>query len=270
MWIINPVENFLLAALLGGLGVALVAGPLGTVIVWRRMAYFGETLAHAALLGLSLGILLSWPMQWSVMGVCVILALTLSQLQQERNLSNDTWLGILAHSTLAIGLVVMTYLEGVRVDLLGYLFGDILALDQYDLLWIYMGGAIVLLGLVFIWRPLIAWIVDEELAIVEGVPVNIVRTVLMVLIALVIAVAMKIVGVLLIAALMIIPAATARQFARTPEGMAIGASIFGGLAVLAGLALSFWLDIPAGPAIVVGAAGLFAASYLFKTFHSAR
>jgi zinc transport system permease protein len=262
MLIINPLENFLLAALLGGLGVAIVAGPLGAVIVWRRMAYFGETLAHAALLGLSLGILLSWPMQFSVIGVCVILALVLSRMQQERNLTNDTWLGIMAHSTLALGLVVMTYLEGVRVDLLGYLFGDILALDQYDLLWIYLGGTVVLLSLAYIWKPLIAWIVDEELAFVEGVPVQRVRAILMVLIALVIAIAMKIVGVLLITALMIIPAATARQFARTPESMALWSSLFGGLAVIVGLALSFWLDIPAGPAIVVGAAGIFSVSYL--------
>lgn len=262
--IINPLENFLIAALLGGLGIALVAGPLGAVIVWRRMAYFGETLAHAALLGLSLGILLSWSMQWSVIGVCVILALLLSRLQQEKHLTNDTWLGILAHSTLALGLVIMTYLEGVRVDLLGYLFGDILALNQQDLLWIYGGCIIILLTLACIWRSLIVWIVDEELAKVEGVPVQKVRYILMILLALVIAIAMKIVGVLLITALMIIPAATARQFAQTPESMAIWAGFLGAIAVIIGLSLSFWLDIPAGPSIVVGAVGLFSLIYIAR------
>lgn len=266
MAITNLLENFLFMALVGGLGVALVAGPLGAIIVWRRMAYFGETLAHAGLLGISLSFLWSLPMQWSVMGVCMLIAVILSTLQKEKNLTTDTWLGILAHSSLAIGLVVMTYLQGVRVDLFGYLFGDILALDYQDLLWIYIGGTIALCGLAYIWRPLIAWIVDEELAQVEAVSVYQVRTFLMVIIALVIAIAMKIVGVLLIAALMIIPAATARQFARTPESMALWSSLFAGLAVCIGLALSFWLDIPAGPAIVVAALSTFIISYPLFSF----
>jgi zinc transport system permease protein len=242
---------------LGGLGVVLIAGPLGSVVVWKRMAYFGDTLAHAALLGVSLGVLFSWSLQLSIIGVCIILALLLSRAQRQTSLASDTWLGILAHSTLALGLVVMTYLQGVRVDLLGYLFGDILALTSYDLLWIYVGGAIVISILCWIWHPLIAWVVDEELAQVEGVPIEKIRTVLMVLIALVIAVAMKIVGILLITSLMIIPAATARHFARTPEMMAVLSAVVGAMAVLLGLTISFWLDIPAGPAVVVSAAALF-------------
>lgn len=256
------IDTFLIYALLGGLGVAVLAGPLGSIVVWKRMAYFGDTLSHAALLGISLGLMLQWPMQFSIIGVCVVIALMLSITQSQTRLASDTWLGILAHSTLALGLVVMTYLEGVRVDLLGYLFGDILALNTYDLLWIYVGGCLVIGVLAFIWRSLLAWVIDEELAIVEGVPVKKVRLVLMVLIALVIAVAMKIVGVLLITSLMIIPAATARRFARTPEMMAIGASIVGCVAVLLGLLVSFLLDIPAGPAIVVCAFFLFILSYV--------
>ena len=258
------INNFLLYALLGGIGVVSIAGPLGSVVVWKRMAYFGDTLAHAALLGVSLAVLFSWSLQMSIIGVCLLLALLLSATQRQTTLASDTWLGILAHSTLAIGLVVMTYLQGVRVDLLGYLFGDILALTTSDLLWIYLGGAAVLGVLFWIWQPLIAWVVDEELAKVEGVPVEKIRTLLMVLIALVIAVAMKIVGILLITSLMIIPAATARQFARTPEMMAILAAMIGSIAVLLGLALSFWLDIPAGPAVVVCTSLLFVASLLSK------
>jgi zinc transport system permease protein len=258
------IDSFLIYALLGGLGVAILAGPLGSVVVWKRMAYFGDTLSHAALLGISLGLMLSWPMQFSIMGVCILIALLLSITQSQTRLASDTWLGILAHSTLALGLVVMTYLEGVRVDLLGYLFGDILALNTTDLLWIYLGGCVVITLLVMMWRPLLAWVMDEELAIVEGVPVKKVRMMLMVLIALVIAVAMKIVGVLLITSLMIIPAATARRFARTPETMAIGASIVGCCAVLLGLLVSFLLDIPAGPAIVVSASLLFITSYALR------
>jgi zinc transport system permease protein len=262
------IDNFLLYAILGGLGVAMLAGPLGAVLVWRRMSYFGDTLAHSALLGVSLSILMSWSTQLSIIGVCTLLAILLSygqsHTQGPSRLASDTWLGILAHSSLALGLVVMTYLEGVRVDLFGFLFGDILALNKMDLLSIYGWGVVVIIVLVSIWRSLIAWVVDEELAIVEGVPVARVRLLFMVLIALVIAVAMKIVGVLLITSLMIIPAATSRRFARTPEVMAIGAALVGGVAVLLGLSLSFVLDIPAGPAIVVCAALLFGGSFLCK------
>lgn len=251
------MPDFLLNALLAGLALALVAGPLGSFVVWRRMAYFGDTLAHAALLGVAVGLLLDVSPTLAVTVGCVLLAVLLVTLQQRQPLAADTLLGILAPSTLSLGLVVLSFNREVRIDLLGYLFGDLLAVGPSDLLWIVAGSALVLACLLALWRQLLAVTVHEELAQVEGLPVAGLRLALVLLIALVIAVAMKIVGVLLITSLLIIPAAAAQRHSRTPEQMAIGASLLGMLAVAGGLSLSWFEDTPAGPSIVVCAAGLF-------------
>ena len=256
------MPDFLLNALLAGLSLALVAGPLGSFVVWRRMAYFGDTLAHAALLGVALGFLLDISPTLAVTVGCIILAVLLVTLQQRQPLAADTLLGILAHSTLSLGLVAISFMHEVRVDLMAYLFGDLLAVGGRDLLWIAGGSALVLGLLAWLWRPLLALTVHEELAKVEGLPVGALRLALMLLIGLVIAVAMKIVGVLLITSLLIIPAAAAQRHARSPEQMAGGASAIGLLAVCGGLALSWFRDTPAGPSIVVSAAGLFLLSFL--------
>ena len=254
------MPDFLLNALLAGLALALVAGPLGSFVVWRRMAYFGDTLSHAALLGLALGLLLDINPTLAVTFGCLLLGVLLVSLQQRQPLASDTLLGILAPTTLALGLVVLSFMTEVRIDLMAYLFGDLLAVSPTDLLWISGGSALVLAALALLWRPLLAITVHEELARVEGLPVAALRMALMLLIAVVIAVAMKIVGVLLITSLLIIPAAAAQRHARTPEQMALGASLAGLLAVCGGLALSWFKDTPAGPSIVVCAAACFALS----------
>lgn len=251
------MPDFLLNALLAGLGVALVVGPLGAFVVWRRMAYFGDTLSHSALLGVALGLFLDINLNIAVTLCCVVLALFLVILQQKRFIATDTLLGILAHSSLSLGLVAVSFMDNVRIDLMAYLFGDLLAVGVEDLLWIYGGGAVVMTLLLWLWRPLLAITVHEELAEVEGIPVRKMRLVLMVLIALVVAAVMKIVGVLLITAMLIIPAATAQRLARTPEQMAIGASLCGMLAVLGGLELSWHQDTPASPSVVVCSTLLF-------------
>jgi zinc transport system permease protein len=255
------MPDFLLHALLAGLALALVAGPLGSFVVWRRMAYFGDTLSHAALFGVALGLMLDVNLTLAVTVGCVLLALLLVTLQQRQPLASDTLLGVLAHSTLSLGLVSLSFMDDVRIDLMGYLFGDLLAVGSADLAWIVGGSALVLLLLVPLWRPLLAITVHEELARVEGLPVAAIRLALMLLIAVIIAVAMKIVGVLLITSLLIIPAAAAQRHARTPEQMALGASVLGIVAVCLGLTLSWFEDTPAGPSIVVSAAALFLLSF---------
>lgn len=251
------MADFLIYALLAGVAVALVAGPLGSFAVWRRMAYFGDTLAHSALLGITFGLLLGVNLNLAVAVGCLLLALILVAMQQNRFLATDTLLGILSHSTLALGLVCVSLFSGTRIDLMAYLFGDILAVTTVDLLSIWLVAVAVIAALVWLWRPLLAITVHEELAQVEGVPVNKVRTALMLLMALVIAIAMKVVGVLLITALLIIPAAASRRLTHTPEAMAIGASLIGALAVALGLYASYRWDSPAGPSIVLAATGLF-------------
>ena len=258
------MPDFLLFALLGGLGVAFVAGPLGSFVVWRRMAYFGDTLAHSALLGIAMGFLLDINLNLAVVFCCIALALILVSMQRQRLVATDTLLGIMAHSALSLGLVAVALLE-IRVDLMSYLFGDLLAVSTVDLTWIYGGGLLVLILLKLLWEPLLAITINEELAHVEGVNVAWTRLALMLLMAVVIAIAMKIVGLLLITSLLIIPAAAARRFANTPEQMALGAALVGCGSVMGGLALSWHYDTPAGPSVVVIALAIFISLYLLPT-----
>jgi zinc transport system permease protein len=254
------LDDFLMRAILGGIGVAVVAGPLGCFVVWRRMAYFGNALAHSALLGVGLGALLALDLTLATVAVCLALALLLVLLDRQRGLATDTILGILAHAALALGLVVLAFMEFLRVDLMAYLFGDVLAVTTRDLLWIWGGGALVLGALLALWTSLLRVTLDEELATAEGVPTRTVRLAFMLLMALAVAIGMKIVGILLIVALLVIPPAAARQFARTPEQMAGLAVLAGIVAVLAGIGASLIWDTPAGPSIVVAATAVFVIS----------
>ena len=249
--------ELMLPALLAGLGIAALAGPLGSFVVWRKMAYFGDTLSHASLLGIALGFLLNVNLNLAVIVCCLMLAILLVSLQKQKVIATDTLLGILAHSALSLGLVAVSFLDHVRIDLMAYLFGDLLSVTSTDLLWIY-GGVVLVIGLLIVlWRPLLSTTINEDLAQVEGINVDRMRLILMLMIGLVIAVAMKFVGALIITSLLIIPAATARRFALSPESMAVIASLLGSIAVILGLALSFHYDTPAGPSVVVSAAALF-------------
>ncbi len=256
------MDDFVLRALLAGVGLAAVMGPLGSFIVWRRMAYFGDTLAHSGLLGVALGVLLGIDLTLGIVAVCVALALLLVALRRRQGLADDTLLGILSHSSLSLGLVAIAFAGSLRIDLMGYLFGDVLAVDRTDLVMIYGAGAGALVALGLLWRPLLSLTVHEELARVEGVAATRTQIAFMVLIAVVIALAMKVVGILLVTSLLIIPAATARRFARTPEQMALMAGAIGAAAVALGLWGALLWDLPSGPAIVVAAAALFALAQL--------
>ena len=262
------LDDFLFRALLGGCGVALIAGPFGSFIVWRRLAYFGDTLAHSALLGVAFGLLLQIDLTLGILIVCQLLAVLLFFGQRLKQLASDTLLGILAHGALSLGLVALAFMEDVRVDLMAYLFGDILAIAAVDLVWIFAGGGLALAGLLWLWKPLLAITVHEDLARVEGIAVDRINWTFLGLIALIVAVMMKVVGLLLVTELLINPAATARRFAGNPEVMALLASLIGCLAVSGGLFGSFHWDTPAGPSIVVAACLLFVISFLLpKSLH---
>jgi zinc transport system permease protein len=257
----NPMlDDFFTRALVAGIGVALVAGPLGCFIVWRRLAYFGDTLSHAALLGVALAFMFEINITFAVFCVSACVSIALLLLQRRGTLSSDALLGLLSHSALAIGLVVLAFMTWVRIDLMGFLFGDILAVSKPDIAVILIGGLGVLAVLAAIWRPLFAATINTELAEAEGMNPARVNIIFMLLMASVIAISMKLVGVLLITAMLIIPAAAARRFASGPEQMALLAAGIGAAAVVGGLFGSLEWDTPAGPSIVVAALGLFVIS----------
>ena len=256
------LDDFFSRALVAGIGVALIAGPLGCFIVWRRLAYFGDTLSHAALLGVALAFLFEVNITLAVFSVSACISIALLLLQRHATLSSDALLGLLSHSALALGLVVLAFMTWVRIDLMGFLFGDILAVSKADIAVIGIGGAIVLAVLLTIWRPLFAATVNHELAEAEGMNPNRANIIFMLLMAAVIAISMKIVGVLLITAMLIIPAATARRLSSSPEQMALLAAGIGALSVVGGLFGSLEWDTPAGPSIVVGALVMFVLSLI--------
>ena len=262
--ITTMIDDFLLRALLGGLGVATVAGVLGCFVVWRRMAYFGDTLSHAALLGVALGLAFSVNLTLAVLLTSILLGLALLALSRKPELSNDTLLGILSHTGLALGIIAISFMENVRFDLMGYLFGDILALSDMDVINIWVMTAIILTALTLTWKKLLAITISPDMAAVEGLPVTRLNLLFMLMLAGLIALAMKLVGVLLITALLIIPAATARRLARSPLQMAFYSVLVGSVAVILGLTLSLYANLPAGAAIVASAAGMFLASRLIK------
>jgi zinc transport system permease protein len=255
------MADFIFRALIAGLLVALIAGPLGCFVVWRRMSYFGDTLAHSALFGVALGLIMDVSLELTVILACLGLALLLVVMENRRELTTDTILGILAHSSLALGLVLISFTDN-QINLMAYLFGDLLTVSKSDLAWI--GGTVIVLAgfLVTNWNNLLSITLHEELAQVEGLSVMRVRILLMMLIALIVAVSMKVVGVMLITSLLIIPPSCARVFSRSPESMAAMSSLAGCLAVCLGLTLSWFLDTPTGPSIVLAASLLFIASRL--------
>lgn len=257
------MDSFFLIAALGGIGVALIAGPLGSFVVWRRMAYFGDTLSHSGLLGVALGLLLNIHPLLGLIATTITIAALLFFLERQKLLPTDTLLGILSHTALSIGLLTLGFMDWVRIDLNALLFGDLLSLQLSDIWQIYLVSAIGIFILISIWRKLLIVTISPELAEAEGISSSRVHLVFLLIMAVTIAMAMKIVGILLITSLLIIPAATARRLSSSPEQMAVLASLAGCTSVLLGLAFSWWFDAASGPAIVLAASSLFILSLIF-------
>lgn len=242
-------DDFLVRAVFASVGVAFAAAPLGCFVVWRRMAYFGDATAHAAVLGVALSLALSTPIFAGVLITSLLMAMTVSSLSG-KGFAMDTLLGVMSHSSLAIGLVAVSFLSGVRIDLMSYLFGDILAVGKTDLMVIWGSAAVVIALLVWRWSGLLLSTLNPDLALASGFNPKREQFILTLSLAIVVAVAIKVVGVLLIAAMLIIPAATARPFSRTPEMMAIIAAVIALCTGSSGLGASYFMDTPAGPTIV--------------------
>ena len=251
------MDDFIVRAVIAGAGIAIVAGALGCFVVWRRMAYFGDSLAHSALFGVALGLLLHFNVNLGIVLVSSIFAVLIVYLQHRHILPTDTLLGIIAHSGLSLGIVTISLIEGVRINLFAYLFGDILSIVPSDIYWIYGGSAVVLILLAINRQSLILMTVSEEIARAEGVSTFAMQLLLMALMTLAVALSIHIVGVLLITSLLIIPAAAARQITHSPGAMMIVAIFIGIIAVVLGISGSVIFDTPSGPSIVIAAAALF-------------
>ncbi|SNC58447.1 zinc ABC transporter permease subunit ZnuB [Sodalis endosymbiont of Henestaris halophilus] len=256
--------ELLLPSWFAGVLLSLAAGPLGSFMIWRKMSYFGDTLAHASLLGVTCGLLLDINPFYAVIAVTLALALGLVWLESFSQLTIDTLLGIIAHGSLSLGLVVISLMHGVRVNMMAYLFGDLLAVTPQDVALVGGGVVIVLTIILSQWRQLLSVTISPELAHVDGICLPRIKLLLMLVTALTIGFAMRFVGALIITSLLIIPAAAVRHYARSPEQMAVYAPLTSVLAVTGGLAFSAFYDTPAGPSVVLCASVLFLISLTIK------
>ena len=252
------LDDFMIRAALAGVGLALACAPLGCFVVWRRMAYYGDATSHAALLGVALSLAFALPLFPAVIIVALAMAAAVAGMSGRQSV--DTLLGVLSHSALAAGLVAVSFVEGVRSDLMAYLFGDILAVTRGDLALIWGGAAAVIALIAWRWSGLLLSTLSPEMAVADGIRPRAEQWALNAALALVVAVGIKIVGALLISAMLIIPAAAARPLVRTPQAMALAAALIGSAAMLGGLGTAFQLDTPTGPTIVCAAAVLFLAA----------
>jgi zinc transport system permease protein len=259
------IEPLLLVPLLAGLAIACVAGPIGCVLVWQRLAYFADSLAHSALLGVAFSLFFKADIVFGLVSVCVVFALLLVFMQERGKISSDTVLAVLAHVSLAFGLIALHFVEGVSVDLESYLLGDILFVSKNDFYAILAVSVLVLAVLIAKWRDIMRVTLSRDLLQAEeGKGVNMQITFVL-LLALFVAVAIQLVGILLLASLFIIPVITVRYFAKTPEGMAILASIAGCINVIAGVFVSMQIDSPTSATIVAfGACAMLVASLFYK------
>ncbi|MET0155220.1 MAG: iron chelate uptake ABC transporter family permease subunit [Rickettsiales bacterium] len=252
-------DPFIWRAALAGVGVAVACGPVGCFVVWRRMAYFGDSLAHGSMLGVALGLFVGVGAQWGTAISAVAFAALLLRLQRKRALGADALLGIMAHSALSFGMIAAALLfrGGINVD--RYLFGDMLAASSADLVPVYAAAFLSVFLTLRYWPSLMLSSVNEDLAAAEGVNVDRMRSLVTVMAAMAVAAAVQTTGMLLVTSLLIVPAASARQVTRSPGAMAAVATIIGCASVLAGLGLSLRFDVPSGPAVVaVGASAFFA------------
>ena len=257
-------DDFFTRALIAGIGIAIVTGPLGCLVIWRRLSYFGDTLAHSALLGVTLAYAFSFNISLSVFIISGTVALLLISLQKRTKLAGDSLLGLLAHSSLAIGLVLIGFLSSIRFDLMGLLFGDILAVTTQDILIIWFGGLIILGILFYIWKSIFAATVNYDLAAAEAMKPDLSNFIFTILLAGVIAISIKMIGALLITGLLLIPAATARSLSNNPFQMVILSILIGITSVITGLFGSLELNTASGPSIVVAALVLFILSISFN------
>lgn len=245
------IIKFLALPILSGLILSLAAGPLGSLMVWRRMAYFGDTVAHSALLGVAIALMIEADSTLMVGLVALGIALLLWIAEYRALVATDTLLGILSHTSLAVGMIVFSLAPSQQVSLTGLLFGDILLIDNTQIAWVAAISLSAAALVAWRWKALILITLSEDLAAAEGVGVKRHRWLLSSLIALTVATAIPVVGILLITALLIIPAATARYWASTPKRMALIASFICSIGVVAGLSGALWFNLPSGPSIVV-------------------
>lgn len=255
-------NEFFIRALFAGIGIILSTGPLGCFIVWQRMTYFGDTIAHSALLGVAFSLMLNLPLPLCIFMVAALTSIILLQIQKSEFIASDAILGVITHSTISISLIMLSFMTWVNTDLTSFLFGDILAVNTNDIIIIWSAGILNIVILIKIWKSLLATTVNYDLAKAEGMQPEKVKLIFTMITALMISISIKFIGITLITSLLILPTVTARRFATSPENMVILTTVIGILGVILGLYGSLIFDTPSGPSIIITSLIFFILSFL--------
>ncbi len=244
--------QFMQRALIAGTLMGLTLSLLGVFVVLRKSAFFGDAVAHFAFAGIAVGFLLAVNPLLAAVVVSLILALGMGYIQsQAPRQSLDTIIGIFFSGAAALGIFIIGLLEGYRVDLFQFLFGDIIAVSRVDMV-VAAAITIVVIGLLLaIWRELFKVTFNREIAFISGVRVSLLDYVFLGLLAAVTAMSIKIVGIILVPALLVIPAATAKNISQNFRQMVFYSGLFGVLSVIGGLVGSFYLNTASGATIVL-------------------
>ncbi len=259
------LEDFIIRTIIAGILLSIVAGPIGSLIMWQKKAYFGDSLAHAAILGIALALFLDININLSIIFILISFALTLIILEKENSIPSDTILGILAHASLALGIVLISFKQNLFFDLEGFLFGNILAVTKADIIYMTITTVLILVLLKLYWSKLILISLSQTLAEAElGKNMHRIKSGFVLILAIFIALNIKIAGILLINSLLIISAATARQFAKSALQVAISGSLIASFAVATGITASYFIDLPTGASIVVTLTILFIFALYYK------
>jgi len=247
------LDDFLVRSVIAGLIMVAIAAPMGCLMVWQRLAFLSDTLGHAAVMGVGLGLLLEVTPVFGVLAVALLIVFALNRVNSFNSALSETTLAIISHTGLAGGIILVGLLPAQAVNLEAILFGDLLATTRADLTWLLITTVVLLLLLLHHWRSFVAVSVSREIAQAEGIEVRKVHLLMYIMIALLVAVMMKVMGVLLIAAMLVIPTSSARLFSRSPEQMVAVSALYGLGALAGGISSSFHFDWQTGPAIVVSA-----------------
>jgi zinc transport system permease protein len=256
------MDNFIIYVLIAGAGLAVSASIIGCFVVWRKMAYFADSMSHSSLLGIAIGLFFAIDFNVAVLMVALLFAGFLLILEQKKIIANDSLLGVLSYGFLAVAVIIINSID-LDIDLHSYLFGDILAIGLNDIYFIYSMLVVVLLFVVRYWHELILLTLNEDIARAEGVPVFLLKLVFMLILAFFVALSVQFVGALLIGAMLIIPVASARFVSKSALFM-LGVSILINIiSIISGVFLSMHFDTPTGPSIVAISAAIFVVLFAF-------
>jgi zinc transport system permease protein len=257
------MENFLIRAILVGLGLVSAMCPLGCVVLWRRLSYFVDAIAHASLLGIVIGLSYRHLMHPIIIVFSMIFACILFLLRREQ--STDALITIFSYVFLSLGLFLLVFIpHNTQIDLFSFLFGDVLLASWKDIAFIGTCTCLLLVWFYFRWQHLLLLSISEDLAVIEGINPRRIEFEFMMIVAFFIALSISIVGVLLIVALLVIPASAARNLSSSAKDMLILSVFMGAISFLVGIGASYYLDTPSGPSIVLASTIIFIMSLALK------